>query len=35
MGGALTDGDRDVVVKRVGDLLGRLEEAASGDRPQD
>jgi 2-dehydro-3-deoxyphosphogluconate aldolase/(4S)-4-hydroxy-2-oxoglutarate aldolase len=35
MGAALTDGDRDVVVKRVGDLLGRLEEAASGDRPQD
>jgi 2-dehydro-3-deoxyphosphogluconate aldolase/(4S)-4-hydroxy-2-oxoglutarate aldolase len=35
MGAALTDGDRDVVVKRVGDLLGRLEDAASGDRPQD
>lgn len=35
MGSELTDGDRDVVVKRVADLLGRLEEAAGGDRPQD
>lgn len=34
MGSALTEGDRDIVAKRVADLLVRLEEAAPDDRPQ-
>jgi 2-dehydro-3-deoxyphosphogluconate aldolase/(4S)-4-hydroxy-2-oxoglutarate aldolase len=35
MGTALTDGDRDVVAKRVAELLGCLDDAAGAeDRPQ-
>lgn len=34
LGSVLTEGDRDIVAKRVADLLVRLEEVASGDRPE-